>query len=194
MYSGDGKMKSDRMLFEKKTMMKTSDEDWNRVTSMFENEDGFFTFEKVTKRLKRLLSSRENGKQGGAPKGNNNAKKKPETTKQNNLETTQINPPYIKESKSKVKDKENNKDRVPPATIEKRKEDFYNSLTEYVGEFGAKMVREFFDYWTEPNQAKTKMRFEMEKAWFTKRRLSTWKSRDTKPEEKSVFSRSDLNL
>tara|TARA_R110002020_G_scaffold92899_2_gene224463 strand:- start:15108 stop:15881 length:774 start_codon:yes stop_codon:yes gene_type:complete len=32
----------------------------------------------------------------------------------------------------------------------------------------------FIDYWTEPNKSQTKMRFEMEKTWDLKRRLSRW--------------------
>ena len=40
------------------------------------------------------------------------------------------------------------------------------------------MVRAFFDYWTEPNRSKTKMKFELERTWDVKRRLNTWPSRD----------------
>ena len=40
------------------------------------------------------------------------------------------------------------------------------------------MVRAFFDYWTEPNRSKTKMKFELERTWDVKRRLNTWSSRD----------------
>jgi hypothetical protein len=36
------------------------------------------------------------------------------------------------------------------------------------------MLKEFFEYWTEPNQRNTKMRFEMEKVFDVSRRLSTW--------------------
>lgn len=40
------------------------------------------------------------------------------------------------------------------------------------------MLRAFFDYWSEPNREKTKMRFEQQKTWDTKRRLSTWANRE----------------
>ena len=36
------------------------------------------------------------------------------------------------------------------------------------------IIYEFVSYWTEPNKSKTKMRFELEKTWDTKRRLQTW--------------------
>lgn len=58
-----------------------------------------------------------------------------------------------------------------------KKEDFYNSLVPFVSVYGREMVRAFFDYWTEPNKSKTKMRFELEKTWDLKRRLNTWDSR-----------------
>ena len=40
------------------------------------------------------------------------------------------------------------------------------------------MLRDFFDYWSEMNKSKTKMRFELEKTWEVSRRLKTWSSRD----------------
>jgi hypothetical protein len=36
------------------------------------------------------------------------------------------------------------------------------------------MVKKFFDYWREPNKSKSKMKFEMEKTWDLKLRLSRW--------------------
>lgn len=35
-------------------------------------------------------------------------------------------------------------------------------------------IRKFIEYWTEPNKSHTKLRWEMEKTWDTKRRLRTW--------------------
>jgi len=35
-------------------------------------------------------------------------------------------------------------------------------------------IRKFIDYWTEPNKSHTKIKWEMEKTWDTKRRLKTW--------------------
>ncbi len=64
------------------------------------------------------------------------------------------------------------------ARFEARKEEFYNSLVPYVSKYGREMVRNFFDYWSEPNKSHSKMRFELEKTWDVSRRLSTWASRD----------------
>jgi hypothetical protein len=54
------------------------------------------------------------------------------------------------------------------------KEDVFNS--EYLTE----LCEEFFDYWTEPNKSKTKMRFELQKTWDLNRRLKTWYNNEKK--------------
>lgn len=70
---------------------------------------------------------------------------------------------------------------------ENRKKDFYDELIPFVQMYGKKMIREFYDYWTEPNISGTKFRKELEKTWSTGRRLSTWASREkitpTTPEQ-----------
>lgn len=64
------------------------------------------------------------------------------------------------------------------ATIEARKQVFYDSLVPYVAQYGRETIRAFFDYWSEYNKSRTKMRFELQKTWETPRRLATWASRD----------------
>ena len=66
------------------------------------------------------------------------------------------------------------------APLETRKEDFYNSLVGYVSKYGRETVREFFDYWSETNKSKTKMRWELQKTWETGKRLATWASKNDK--------------
>lgn len=58
--------------------------------------------------------------------------------------------------------------------IEVRKKIFYESLIPYLNIYPKEMIRKFFDYWVEPNKSKTKMRFEMQKTWEPKLRLSNW--------------------
>lgn len=74
---------------------------------------------------------------------------------------------------------------VPPdggapktSTLNERKKEFGQSLVPYVETYGSEMIRDFFDYWTEPNKSKTKMHFELERTWDTARRLRTWASRE----------------
>ena len=69
-------------------------------------------------------------------------------------------------------------DVAPSAKINVRKMDFYNSLVPYVDKYGKEMVRDFYDYWTEPNRSRTKMRFELERTFEVSRRLSTWAARE----------------
>lgn len=56
---------------------------------------------------------------------------------------------------------------------------FKKTLTPFVPKYGIEMLKEFYDYWIEPNKSKTKMRFEMEKAWELSRRLATWAKRNS---------------
>lgn len=54
---------------------------------------------------------------------------------------------------------------------------FYNMLIPFVKTYGREMIREFFDYWSEPNKSHSKMRFEQERTWDLTRRLQTWEKR-----------------
>jgi hypothetical protein len=71
-------------------------------------------------------------------------------------------------------------------TIEERKIKFYDSLTEYVEEYPKQMLRDFFNYWSEHGENDKKLRFEKEKTFGLKQRLSTWYSRNPKQYEKQV--------
>lgn len=67
------------------------------------SDDGKWWVSSIKKRITRAEASRENGKKGGAPKGNSNAKKTTQepnkTTKENNLN----NPPYKREIETESK-------------------------------------------------------------------------------------------
>ena len=67
---------------------------------------------------------------------------------------------------------------TPENELEKRAKVFFNTLVPYVSMYGKDMIRQFYDYWTEPNKSRTKMRYELERTWDTKRRLNTWASRE----------------
>lgn len=60
--------------------------------------------------------------------------------------------------------------------LEQRKEEFKIELLEVATNENLDMqvVKEFFNYWIEPNQSKTKLRFELEKTYDISRRLATW--------------------
>jgi hypothetical protein len=61
-----------------------------------------------------------------------------------------------------------------------RQKEFYASLIPFVDQYGKKMIRAFFDHWSEPNKSKTKMRFELESTWDAARRLAKWEDNDRK--------------
>lgn len=105
-----------------------------------------------------------------------------------NVSINSINVNINSQSKEKEKKKVNKKDSVEdfspkgdtPKSFKKlSKDDFYNSLKPFVSEYGKELVREFFDYWTEPSANGT-LKFQLEKTWDTARRLSTWKRNETK--------------
>jgi hypothetical protein len=62
--------------------------------------------------------------------------------------------------------------------IEDRKNKFYDSLTVFVSEFPKEMIRDFYNYWSEHGTHDKKMRFEKEKTFGIKQRLTVWLNRN----------------
>lgn len=56
----------------------------------------------------------------------------------------------------------------------KRREKFKERLRPYLPMYGKEILNAFYTYWTEFNKSKTKMRFELERTWELKLRLSRW--------------------
>lgn len=61
-----------------------------------------------------------------------------------------------------------------------RQKEFYASLVPFVDQYGKKLIRVFFDHWSEPNKSKTKMKYELESTWDVGRRLAKWEDNDRK--------------
>ncbi|KXB78731.1 hypothetical protein HMPREF1860_00857 [Prevotella amnii] len=76
-----------------------------------------------------------------------------------------------------------------------RQKMFYDSLIPFVGIYGKDMVRAFYNKWSEPTLSGTKMKYELEKTWETKRRLVTWKNNEYKYAHKhsTVLNSSDMD-
>lgn len=70
---------------------------------------------------------------------------------------------------------------------------FYNMLIPFVKTYGREMIREFFDYWSEPNKSHSKMRFEQERTWDLSRRLQTWEKRSRNGFSKYNTDKSEAN-
>lgn len=93
---------------------------------------------------------------------------------------------WVSEKKIIVPEKEKEVESSPivkPTRVNKEQEmksrerEFYNMLVPFVKTYGREMIREFFDYWSEPNKSHSKMRFEQERTWDLSRRLQTWEKR-----------------
>jgi hypothetical protein len=65
-------------------------------------------------------------------------------------------------------------DESKESKIKRLQQKFYDSLIEFVDEFGSEMVRDFYEYWSEPNRSRTKIKYQLEKTWDTKKRLQRW--------------------
>ena len=77
--------------------------------------------------------------------------------------------------------KEKEKVTAAAAATNERKKKFYDLLIPFVGTYGKEMIREFFDYWSEPNRSGSHMRYELERTWDLNLRLKTWARRDKPP-------------
>lgn len=55
---------------------------------------------------------------------------------------------------------------------------FYNQVAEFKEIYPKETLREFYDYWREPNKSKVSMRFEMQKTWDLNLRLKKWAKND----------------
>lgn len=59
-------------------------------------------------------------------------------------------------------------------TLAEREKEFGEEVSKFKDKYPLEIIREFYDYWTEPNRTKTKMKFEQEKTWDTSRRIARW--------------------
>ena len=149
----------------------------------------------------------ENGKKGGRPRkpqvAENEKESEPvvmgnaidEKPNKNQTETKPKPKNNLNETKSKPNvnvnvndnDKEKNNSNKLELQKKKTKEEetlerrnlFYQSLIPFVEIYGKDMIRNFYDYWSEMNKSKSKMRWESEKTWELSRRLEYWSRRDS---------------
>lgn len=73
--------------------------------------------------------------------------------------------------------------------IEERFNSFFEEVWGFVSEYDESVLNGFISYWTEKNKSKTKMRFELQKTWDTKRRLETWNRNNDKFSSKPAESK-----
>lgn len=117
--------------------------------------------EEIEKRVAFTESRRNNGFKGGRPKANDKPSGYPKENLMEN-ENENENEDLIDDEKAKRK------------SIEERQNDFLNSLRLFYPAYTKELLKEFYDYWTESNPSRTKMKFELNNTWDTSRRLKTW--------------------
>ena len=83
---------------------------------------------------------------------------------------------------------ENNNFKSNSLNIEEREKEFKEAVKKFSSNYPIETLKEFFNYWSEPNQSKKKMKFELQDTFDIGRRLVTWtkneKSFGTKKEDK----------
>jgi hypothetical protein len=142
-------------------------------------------FEMIKLQLKRDLKKWEQTKEGrsAAGKASAEAKRLAKLNQQNSTNSTNVD--FVQQTSTNstvsvsVNDSVNvnviNKD--SKANLEIRTLAFKNSLIPFKNKYQIDLLKNFFEYWTEPNPSKTKMRFELERTWSIERRLTNWASR-----------------
>ena len=138
-------------------------------------------FEQIKNTLKRDLKKWETQREQRSEAGKKSAELR--ATKSNERSTVfneKVRKPTVSVSVSdNVSDNVNN-NTINNNNINARKLKFAQSLIPFIDIYGKEMVRDFCDYWSEPNKSNTKFKQEMEKTWDSERRLKTWNQNDFK--------------
>lgn len=159
---------------------------------LFNSDSEFFWSESVKKRLKKRCDISNKRKEAAISRW----KSDDVMRKSDDVMQKQCNCIDFECKSNAIKEKErkgNNKETIPKGIVKKdelsfpskkdievQKSNLYSDLVPFVSIYGQTMVREFYDYWTEPNKSNTKVRWMLERTWDTKRRLSTWAKNESK--------------
>ena len=122
---------------------------------------------------------KEYGKLGGRPRT-------PQETPQKTPQKPPKNPPNVNVNvnvNDNVNDSSVANATAPTPTkktvaIEERRDKLRDEMRKYANQYSREMLNAFYQYWSEPNQKNTKMRFELEKTWLLSSRLATWEKRE----------------
>lgn len=103
---------------------------------------------------------------------------KTENKTKNNIENN-----FENKTENKIENlikQENNKTIKHINNIEERKLKFAETLKPFVGKYTREFIKDFYEYWTEPNKSNTKFKQELLPTWSLERRLSTWAKNENK--------------
>lgn len=142
-------------------------------------------FEPIKMQLKRDLIKWESTKEGRslAGKASAEARRLAKINEQNLTNPTNVDFVQQNSTNPTVNDNVNVSvsvnDNVKDNNIDSRKLKFASTLKPFVEVYGRDLLKDFYDYWTEPNKSNTKFRQELEKTWSLERRLQTWTKNET---------------
>lgn len=77
-------------------------------------------------------------------------------------------------------------------SIQARVQEFSDSLSSHEETYGQKMIKAFYDFWSELNKGETKMRMELERTWNLKNRLERWNNNSFKAGELKVVDKKQM--
>jgi len=109
-----------------------------------------------------------------------------ESEEKNKTKKEEIPPHPPIEEKNKTKKEETNYNACEKKKSDREKNEkslrerqaaFASAVQAHAENYDEAMLRDFIDYWTEPNKSYSKMRFEQERTWELKRRLDYWERR-----------------
>jgi len=76
--------------------------------------------------------------------------------------------------------------------ISNRRNEFVFEVLSF--DYEESILNGFIDYWTEPNKSNTKMKYELNKTWETKRRLKTWANNQKKWDKPKTKTMSKIDM
>lgn len=77
-----------------------------------------------------------------------------------------------------VKNDKNEKNIVSKDILSKIQKEFYDTIAPFVSIYKKEMLRQFYEYWSEPNKSGTKIRYQLQKTWDLNLRLKNWAAKE----------------
>ena len=154
--------------------------DKERIKSLVEDfelfilEDDYFYSESLMKRMEKLDLIKQKRAIAGAKGGKSKANAKQLLSKPV-ANSSRLD--KIREDKSRV-----DKSKV----LEVKKQEFFTSVHKY-SDFSKTMRDDFISYWCEFNHSRTKMKWQLQRTFEIKRRLTTWKNNNFNNGQKNGF-------
>lgn len=93
-----------------------------------------------------------------------------------------------------IRGEESKQDKIKENNIDRRKQEFASTLKSYSSIYSREMLKDFYEYWTEPNKTNTKFRQELEKTWSLKRRLDKWSKNDNSFSKNKTIEKKSLGI